>query len=713
MSTANEPGLAYDEDDDLDLDPTPAYVRAGDEAEAILDKIIAAAGGTRRDGQVLMARRVAEGLTLGRCLFAEGGTGIGKSLANLAGALASGKQTVMATHTKALQGQLVDDLEHILKATGLGSYALIKGRSSYVCKDKIKPAEEKGSKKKGQGSLLGDDQIAEASRTVMGEEFMQVVDWAKTSETGDRSDMPFTVSGKTWAAVSSTSEECAGSKCPLYDECFAERGRKAAADADVIVVNQSYLAQAMQIPPLLPDSVEAIIVDEAHMFGSVISEAFGAEITPIRLRNALKKCSTIGKHSINHQELASKSIEGLLGALERLQIDFTSTEAPEKIKTHVARVEKAFGDLRVDSRDMAAGNETQKNAKDAIQKMLDNLLSDLRLFAQGDTDTQVVWVEHDKARHEYALRSARFDAAQPVSELLVGRYGSVVFTSATLTINNSFDHARAMFGVPDAVGLEFESPFNYPVQGGLVFASGMPDPSKGQNKAEFSEAVADTASRYARAANGRTMVLCTSSSAVRQVTDRLRETLDLPVVSQADGADAKRLSVEFLENPNSVLVATKTFWTGVSFAGDACVCVVIDKIPFPVPTNPIIKARSERAVEAAKAAGREERDATFAGLNQVSIPEAALDLKQGAGRLIRTEKDRGVVVLCDPRLNPSRAAGGKGYARTLVGSLPPFSVISEETALAGLAMIAATADDSTDAVEIEVDADDPVGLDVV
>ena len=224
-----------------------------------------------------------------------------------------------------------------------------------------------------------------------------------------------------------------------------------------------------------------------------------AEITPIRLRNALK---SVDHRQAQHHHQSWLQALRLLGALERRSTS-SPLRRPRRSATRAGWRRRSRPG--VDSRDMAAGNETQKNAKDAIQKMLDNLLSDLRLFAQGDTDTQVVWVEHDKARHEYALRSARFDAAQPVSELLVGRYGSVVFTSATLTINNSFDHARAMFGVPDAVGLEFESPFNYPVQGGLVFASGMPDPSKGQNKAEFSEAVADTAARYARAANGRTM----------------------------------------------------------------------------------------------------------------------------------------------------------------------------------------------------------------
>lgn len=554
---------------------------AEERAEAILDKIIAVKGGSRRDGQIAMARSVARSLVLQIPLAVQGGTGIGKSIGYLAGALAAGMQVVVAPHTKALQDQLAGDLNLIQEAFPAGDtgpldhtpeYAVIKGRSSYLCMNKVfgGPTDEPG-----QDSLIADEPAPPTSP--LGQEIKRLTEWAEATLTGDRSDVDFTITGRAWDQVTVSAEGCTGKHCPFYEDCFAEQARKRMKEADIIVVNQAYLAKALQLPMLPPDA--AVVVDEAHEFPTVVANTFGAQVTVPRLLNVLKKTAALDSvdetRAARLRGAAEKAAERLAKAVPAPKSADRDLIAKPNVVKALGVAHQAFAALAQLAVGMPEGDETEKGRKNVLKRMLDNVVFDLLLLTNGTDDKQVAWVEPGQ-RDTAVLRSAQFDVAETIFNRLLFTRRSVVFTSATLTVGGRFDHPAKTLGLSMGPwnGEIVESPFDYDEQGLLWLPSGMPEPKASPPEAaqKYLTAVAEVAEKVVRAAGGRTLVLCTSTAAVRTVSTALRERLGstYPIIVQEPGENAKHIAQQFAVNPRSVLVGTRTFWTGVSIEGDSC-----------------------------------------------------------------------------------------------------------------------------------------------
>lgn len=639
------------------------------------------------------------------------------SLAYLAGAVAARKKVVVAPHTIALQRQLMDDLDLLktaneeLLAADLIPHEIttadLQGRSNYVCREKV--TEPTGTQASGvQEEIFTAEQAEPASE--LGSEVRSITKWvSEDTETGNRSDLPFPSSRKAWGLVSVTSEDCAGKACPFHQDgsCFAEVAKAKAAEAQIIVTNQAMLAMAMQIPMLLPEGVDALVVDESHEFTGVLAESFGAKVNPARLLNAAKKAATALSP---HDDNAPKVAEDIEKDVKRLENDLPRPKGQDRDMINHSQVQSILRDIMGGvarfaemSKGMGSADDEQKAKKQILQQMLGNLVADIDRVLAGSTDHQVAWVEQKTG--QVTFRAARFDVGDLIHEHLIEPYGSLVFTSATLTMADSFDLPAKSLGVRDEddndrvpwLGRMVQSPFDYPNQGMLWFPDGIPAPSTKQdaNRA-YLEAVADVVVRTAQAAGGRTLVLCTSRAAVVAISECVEQAVGdkYPVLAQQPGEPAGPLAKRFAEEPHTILIGTRTFWTGVSTEGPTCSAVVIDKLPFPSPADPIVAARSEKA-------DRRRKGSSF---TEVSLFEACLTVVQGAGRLIRTVTDTGLVVICDPRLNPQSGLK-KFYSTQILRSLPPFSVASgEQEALGQLLRIDAAADDSQNDVQIEVGA---------
>lgn len=658
------------------------------------------------------------------------------SLAYLAGALASGKRAAVAPHTKALQDQLGHDLDLVAEAFAdadfeddstpldhVPSYAIIKGRSSYFCGNKVAAGMPEEDEATLDIELPQDDQDP-APTSQLGQEVAKLMEWAKTTETGDRADAP-SVSSKAWQMVAGSTEDCSANGCKKnFEPCFAQQAHESAKEADIVVVNQAYLAAAMKIEFLGLADCDAVVVDEAHELPMVVAEAFGAVLKRKRVEQSLKRATNIlTSDDLIDKEKADQwtkeyehhydELERHLSKMSKFGSDREIVETPGVVNK-LKELINLFDPIRRKVRAAVdrTSEEKAKSAQQTLLQTLENLLEDLHVIAGGSDDFQVSWA--DKEFGEPVLHSARFDVSETMYEHLIDRIteGSLVMTSATLMVGGKFDYPAQQMGFevePDDYPWEghvVSSPFNYTEQGLIWLPEDMPAPvNTPDGRQEYAEAVAKVATGVARAAGGRTLVLCTSKQSVEIVSRRMRETLEpegIPVLVQQPGEPPRQLAKEFGENPNAVLVGTRTFWTGVSVEGDTCVAVVVDKIPFPTPSDPIIAARTEKVdrVEGARK-----------GFMKVSLSEAILTIVQGVGRLIRTVNDRGVVVLCDPRVNP-RTPHKKSYWRNIADSLPSFSrTVSQERVHAFLNEINRTANDidvSGDVDEIAEDVEEAV-----
>lgn len=638
------------------------------------------------------------------------------SIGEIAGALAFGQPVVIAPHTKALQDQLGADLDLVTSAfaetegsplSKTPTWAVVKGRSSYLCRNKIAPAAEPED---GQSTLVEvepEDKRRNAATSDLGREVKALIEWADEADSGDRSEVPFPVSNRAWEQVSVTAEACTAKACPFYRDgsCFAEAARKKAKTADIIVTNQALLGQVMKLdmaigrPLLMPDTVRGVIVDEAHEFPSVVANTFGAQVTMSRLTNAVKKTTALDEVGAPQAEKAREWANETITALERVvpvpkDPDRAAISKPEVVEG-LGACQGAFEGLIALAEGLPEGDEDAKSRKDLLLRMLGNVVFDLRVLQIGTTDTQVAWVEPGMGR-KAILRSAQFDVSERIHSRLLETIGSVVFTSATLTVAGKFDQPAKDYGftlAPKWNSNVVESPFDYPQQGLLHFPDDMPLPSTNpQKNAAYAAAVAKVAAKMATAAGGRTLVLCTSLKAVELISAELERKVGrkFPVLIQRSGEPTKPLAEKFAADPKAILVGTRTFWSGVSIEGPTCSVVILDKSPFPSPGDPIIAARSEKA----------DRNGG-SGFREVSLPEAILTTVQGAGRLIRTVHDSGVVVLCDPRIRPGGPLS-KAYSRDVLRSLPPFTREDDEAVVLDfLREIDRTADDSHAAVEVE------------
>ena len=595
-----------------------------------------ALGSEPRPGQLAMAEAVAASLASGRSapqhLLVQAGTGTGKSLAYLVPAAlhaVKGDAVVVATATLALQRQLVErDLPVVASALEPLlprplTYAVLKGRHNYVCLERLHRQEPE------------DDGDAIIPRSALGQQAVAVREWALETQTGDRDEFGESIDPRVWRGMSVSRRECVGEmRCAYGAECFTAKRREIAMAADIVVTNHAMLAiHAVEGIPVLPDH-DAVIVDEAHELVDRVTQALALELSARSVEQALSRARKF---------LRPSTADDLADAAERLteasREDGRYREAPRDLLLALSSIRDVAraGISEIPTDDDLDTLAARQRARGGLEEIFD---AAGRLIAA--TSAEVTWVESG------TVKLAPLEIAGVLGSSLMAER-PVALTSATLTLGENFDECAARMGVPgEWQGLDVGSPFDYAQQGILYVARHLPPPGREGIPEEALDEVGDLID----AAGGRTLVLCSSWRAVERMGDYLRVRLSTPVLVQRRGEPAAALVSAFEAEPATSLVGTMSLWQGVDVPGETCSLVVIDRIPFPRPDDPIVSARQE-------ALGRE-------GFREVSVPRAGLLLAQGAGRLIRDASDRGVVAVLDPRL------ASASYGKTLLAAMPPL-----------------------------------------
>jgi ATP-dependent DNA helicase DinG len=633
-------------------------------ARELLDVALAALPGAQaREGQHVMAEAVADALRDGTHLLVQAGTGTGKSLGYLVPALASGKRVVVATATKALQAQLVDkDLPRVVEALApaLGrtpTFALAKGRSNYVCLQQL-----------GGGGALEpqQDELWDGPTSMTGQQVVRLREWAEDAVTGDRDEVPFPVSDRAWRQVSVSARECLGTRCPDRLDCFAERARERAKDVDVVVANHALLAlDAFTSAQVLPEH-DAVVLDEAHEFVSSATEALTHELTAPAVRRAAAAAKQYVAPSLHERlEDAHAVLEGAVLGLEPGWLPVV----PAHLVDALGVVQQVCGTAAVDvGRAEEGDGEVEQAARERAKQSLAEA-AEAAGELRAPHERSAVYVTQDRA-----LRVSPLHVGGALQSGLFGE-ATVVATSATLTLGGSFQHAARELGLPWPEdgwrGLDVGSPFDYGRQAQLYVARDLPDPTK--QSAAWQDAVDRLCAQLVEAAGGRTLALFTSAAAAARAAAAVRAATDVPVLLQGEDTPGS-LTHRFAADARTCLFGTRSFWQGVDVPGTACQLVIVDRIPFAFVDDPLVRARQADAGERA--------------FMEVTLPPAAVLLAQGAGRLIRSTADRGVVVVLDPRLANAR------YGEVLLRTLPPFyRARSLDAVLASLRAIDASAED--------------------
>jgi ATP-dependent DNA helicase DinG len=621
--------------------------------DALLKAAVAAVGGVERAGQVDMARAVEQAIGSREHLLVQAGTGTGKSLAYLVPAVKhafdTGQPAVVATATLALQAQIVDrDLPRVAQALRplLGrtpTYALVKGRRNYLCAHKLQggfPEED------GLFSVESVDQAA--SR--LGSEVVRLREWAQVTESGDRDELVPGVSERAWRQVSVSAEECLGSRCPMVAECFVERSREAAKEVDVIVTNHSFMAiDAFEGRQMLPEH-DVLVIDEAHELVDRVTSTITDELTSTMVTAAAKRAARLSENT-DEVEDAGVLLQGVLDGLSEGRL----LGLPDSLVLALSRVRDTTRTVQSDLKP-AAGEEAD-GARQVARAAIDEVNENAARILEG-RELDVVWVSKDPRRGA-VLRVAPMSVAMLVRERIF-EDRTVVLTSATLELGGSFDAVAGTIGLrgdgaPPWQGLDVGSPFDYPKQAIAYVAKHLPAPGRDGTPPE----VLDEIEALVRAAGGRTLGLFSSTRAAQNAAEELRarfsrDGVGIDILCQGED-QISTLVRQFAREPATCLFGTLTLWQGVDVPGSACQLVIIDRIPFPRPDDPLASARSQAI---ARMGGN--------GFMAVSATHAALRLAQGAGRLIRRGADRGVVAFLDSRMMTAR------YAGFLQRSLPPF-----------------------------------------
>ena len=636
----------------------------------LLSAAVDAIGGSERPGQVQMAEAVAAALNSGEHLLVQAGTGTGKSLAYLVPALlyadAADRPTVVATATLALQAQLVDrDLPSLAQAVEpiLGRtprWAALKGRANYACLHRVRVGVPDD-----QGELVP---VTAVRSTALGAEVMRARNWAEeqasTAATGDRDRLEPGVSDHAWAQVSVSARECLGAaKCPYGSQCFAERARADANDVDVIVTNHALLAiDALDRVPVLPEH-DVVVVDEGHELAARVTNIATAELSPAFVERAAKRARSFVETEAS--DTLSESAENLRSAVADIvpgrldELPDILSAAVVGIRDAARRVQSAFATGSSANRepDIEAGRRSAAAMVDETFQTAE------RIATHGDGD--VVWAE-DKDQWSRVLRVAPLSVAELLRAGLF-ESSTVVATSATMQLGGSFDAVARSVGLMDADAppyrsLDVGSPFDYGKQAILYVAQDVPRPARDGLRPEALDALAELMA----AAHGRTLGLFSSRRAAEDAADQMRARLpELQVLCQGEDVVAT-LVRRFIEEARTSLFGTLSLWQGIDAPGVTCQLVVIDRVPFPRPDDPLQSAR-QRAV--ARAGGN--------GFMTVAAAHAALLLAQGAGRLIRRSSDRGVLAVLDPRLVQAR------YGAYLRASLPPMWFTTDRSVAVG------------------------------
>ncbi|BCO83184.1 MULTISPECIES: ATP-dependent DNA helicase [Mycobacterium] len=637
----------------------------------LLATAVAALGGSERSGQQEMADAVARAFATDEHLVVQAGTGTGKSLAYLVPAIVHAldddSPVVVSTATIALQRQLVDrDLPRLIDALADAlprrpQFALLKGRRNYLCLNKIHNG----------GAADGDDVDGRPQEelfnpmavSALGRDVQRLTEWASTTESGDRDDLKPGVPDRSWSQVSVSARECLGvARCPFGTECFSERARGLAGRADVVVTNHALLAiDAVAESAVLPEHA-LLVVDEAHELVDRVTSVATAELTSAALGVASRRISRLVSPELVQRldattaNFAAAIHDGTPGRIDRLDEDLATYLTALR---DVATAARSAIDTTNDAKAAAARAE----AVAALSEISETASRVLASFGPAIPDrTDVVWLEHEENRGapRPVLRVAPLSVAGLLRRRVFSR-STVVLTSATLTIGGSFDAMAAAWGLTAPTsddggdarwrGLDVGSPFQHAKAGILYVAAHLPPP--GRDGVGSAEQLAEIA-ELITAADGRTLGLFSSMRAARAAAEAMRERLSTPVLCQGDDSTSA-LVEQFSADPQTSLFGTLSLWQGVDVPGPSLSLVLIDRIPFPRPDDPLLGAR-QRAV-AARGGN---------GFMAVAASHAALLLAQGSGRLLRRVTDRGVVAVLDSRMV---TAGYGGYLRA---SLPPF-----------------------------------------
>jgi ATP-dependent DNA helicase DinG len=603
-----------------------------------------------RAEQQSMAGAVETAIAQGDRLLVEAGTGVGKTYAYLVPALLSGRRVVISTGTKALQDQLFErDLPQVCAALGLRPrMALLKGRANYLCRHRLDLVEREGR----------------LSDIVQLRELEQVRSWAPRTATGDIAELAEVPEGsRLWPRVTSTTENCLGVDCEAYADCHVVRARRAAQEADIVVINHHLFLADLALKEegfgdLLP-SADALVLDEAHQLPEVAGAFFGASLSSRQLR-ALGK-DIIAEALRDAPDMAAlrdgaRALEQGVAAL-RLALGRSAQRQPWvrfRNKPELREARERMADILETLRanlDLAA--ERGRGLAACLRRVCE-AQARLQDFEEAPAD-RVLWFE--SFEHGFVLHATPLEVAGLFREQMQAQSCAWVFTSATLAVGDDFEHFRLQLGLEEARSLRLDSPFDYRRNALLYMPEGLPDP----NAQDYTRAVVETALPVIEASGGRCFMLFTSHRALQEAAALLSGRMDYPVLAQ--GRLPKREMLEqFRGLGDAVLLGTASFWEGIDVRGEALSCVIIDRLPFAAPGDPVLQAR----LDALRAAGGNP-------FMQHQLPQAVIALKQGAGRLIRDAEDRGVLVLCDPRLRR------RPYGRVFLESLPPMPQTAELT----------------------------------
>ncbi|MGH8041416.1 MAG: ATP-dependent DNA helicase [Rudaea sp.] len=603
-----------------------------------------------RDCQQVMAEAVEEAIADAQTLIAEAGTGTGKTFAYLVPALLSGKRVIVSTGTKTLQDQLFHrDLPRVRAVLGARlKTSLLKGRANYLCLYRMEQTAK-------DGRFSTHEQAAQ---------LQAIRAWGERTGSGDRgefADVP--EDSPLWPRVTSTAENCLGAECPLYADCFVVKARRAAQEADLVVVNHHLLFADLAIKQegfgeILPGA-HAFVLDEAHQIPELAGVFFSTHVTSrqvVELGNdTLAECGSVdGALAVLRDPLdaIAPSLKRARLSLDQLPAKgaFTQIENEAGAQTELHALQDALQKLA----EVLSTQAERSRGLTSVHDRAEALCQRLHQVLDGNAGDAVHWYE--LTAQGFAFHATPLDLAPPLRALREQSHAAWIFTSATLSVAGSFAHFAQQLGLDDPVEVSVPSPFDFTRQALLYMPQGLPDP----NTPDYTDRVVAAARPVLEAARGRSFLLFTSHRALKRAAELLQD-LPFPLFIQGS-APRHQLLTDFRESGNGVLLGAASFWAGVDVAGEALSCVIIDKLPFAAPDDPVLEARLSAL-----------REAGGNPFFDWQVPAAAIALKQGAGRLIRDVNDRGVLMLCDPRLS-SRA-----YGKLFLKSLPPLPVTRELT----------------------------------